>query len=283
MHDEDPPVASPEDRTMSLIGVIGWTLLVVLLFSLILSLSASVRPGLANELVNLQICFGLALAAGALLITRLHLPTRNAFDAIGVRVTPWWFVLAGLLVGLLLQLPALWVDGWLTEHWPLGVEEQSRQLALFSFQSTAHKAAFVIAATLIGPMVEEVFCRGALFRTLRRSYSPWATVVITTFSFAALHLDPRYALNAALCGFVLGALRLWSGTLWVSLAAHVAFNSVTTVALLGGWVKLGELQEPLAIHWGLLGAIMLALLLLVLYKRSQGVTLVQHAVAADSD
>lgn len=283
MHDEEPPVASPVDRTLSLIGVIGWTLLVVLLFSLILSLSATFRPGLSSELVNLQICFGLAMATGALLLTRLHLPTRDAFDAIGARATPWWFVLTGLLAGLLLQLPALWVDGWVTQRWPLGPEEQTRQAALFSFQSTAHKVAFVVAATLVGPMVEEVFCRGALFRALRRSYSPLATVLLTTASFAALHLDPRYALNAALCGLVLGALRLWSGTIWVSLAAHVAFNSVTTVALLGGWVKLGEQQEPLGFLWGGLGTGVLALVLFGLRTASLRAPLVCEAAEADTD
>jgi membrane protease YdiL (CAAX protease family) len=253
MPERDAPGAPSSDRTLSLIGAVGWTCLVVLFFALILSLSASFRPGLSQELVNLQICYSLALSLGTLLLVRVHLPARDVLDAIGARAAPWWLVLAGLGVGVLLQLPAQWVDGLVTQRWPLSPEDQERQAALFVFQSTGHKAAFLVAATILGPTVEEVFCRGALFRVLRRSHGALATVLITTGSFAFLHQDPRYALNAALCGLALGALRLWAGSTWVSLAAHTAFNAVTTVALLGGWVRLGEPQEPLPLVWGLLG------------------------------
>lgn len=283
MPDSDPPADAPHDRTLSLIGAIGWTCLVVLCFALTLSLSATFRPGLSQELVNLQICYSLALAFGTWLLTRLHLPTRDAFDAIGARATPWWLVLAGLAVGVLLQLPALWLDGVVTQRWPLGAEEQERQAALFTFQSTGHKVAFLVAATILGPVSEELFCRGVLFRVLRRSYAPLAVVLITTGSFAFLHQEPRYALNAALCGLVLGALRLWSGSVWASLAAHTAFNAVTTVALLGGWVKLGEPQEPLGAPWGLAGALALAAALAGIFALSRRSELVGEATEADAD
>ncbi|MCU0658397.1 MAG: CPBP family intramembrane metalloprotease [Polyangiaceae bacterium] len=282
MSDRDPPLDARVDRPLSLIGAVGWTALVVLLFSLILSLSATFRPGLSRELVNLQICFGLAMALGALLLTRLHLPSRDGVEALGARPTPWWLLFAGLVVGVLLQAPALWLDGWISQRWPLAPEEQERQALLFSFQSVGHKVAFVAAAGLVGPLVEEGFCRGALFRTLRRTHGPGPTVLITTGCFALLHLDPRYAANAALCGLALGALRLWSGSLWVSLAAHVAFNSVTAVALLGGWVKLGE-SRPLGALWGALGTGLVLGVLAAIWWGASRSEVVAQAVEADED
>ena len=283
MRDSDPPSAPPSDRALSVLGAFGWTLLIVLLFSLVLSISVSFRPGLSRELVNLQICFGLAMAMGTFFLSRLHLPTRDAFDAVGARPTPWWLLFAGLLVGILLQLPALWLDGLLARRWPLDPEELERQIQLFSFQSSVHKGAFVLAAALVGPMVEEAYCRGVLFRALRRTYSPLATVLLTTGAFAFLHLDARYAANAALCGLALGALRLWSGSIWVSLAAHVAFNSVTAVALLAGWVKIGDNSAPLGPLWGALGTAALGALLFAIHAGSKRSEVAAEASAADAD
>lgn len=248
---------------MSIAGVVGWTSLVVLLFMLAASFSAAARPGLTQDLVNLQFCFSLAFAVATVGMVRMHLPTRDALDAAGARPAPWWLLGLAALLGVVLQVPALWLDGAITAVWPLTDEELARQATMFAFQSPGHKVAFALAAALVGPLFEEVFCRGVMFRALHRSWPGGLTVALTTGAFAFLHLDARYAANAALCGLALGLLRLWSGTVWVSLIAHVAFNSVTTLALLQGWVKAGERDTPLPASWGIAGTAALLLLLAV--------------------
>lgn len=283
MSDSEPP-APPVDRTLSVVGAFGWTMVVVLFTSLAVSISAAIRPGMTTELVNRQICFSLAFALTTLLVARMHLPTRDTFDALGARAVPWWVLGAGAVVGLLLQIPAQWADGQMLKWWPLSPEEQTRYELMFTFRSAGHKLAFAAAAALVGPISEEMFCRGALFRALRRSYGPALTVVISTGSFALLHFpDPRYTFNAALCGVVLGLLRLWSGTVWASLAAHVAYNTAIVVPVVGGWVNIGENSAPIGAIWGLLGAAGLAAALAGVYTLSRRSPQILEAVEADTD
>lgn len=269
---------------MSVVGVIGWTLLVTLLADLALFLSAAARPGLSLELVNRQTCFSLAFALATLMAARVHLPTRDAYDVLGVRATPWWMLGGGVLAGLLMQLVAQWLDGQMLKQWPMTTEEQELYTTLFSFRSTGHKVAVAIAVTLVGPISEEVFCRGVLFRSVRRSFGPLLTVVFTTASFAFLHGgNVRYTVNAALCGLALGALRLVAGSVWASLAAHVAYNTVSAVVLLSGWAKIGEPDVNLGLTWGLGGAVTLLALLAGLWQASRQSAPVQAATAADTE
>ncbi len=280
MSDHEPPSLPGDDRAMSPAGVVGWTLLVVLLFIQTIQLSGMVREGLANDLVNNQICFSFAFTVATAVMVRRYLPMHDVTDAVGARAVPWWLLGLGLLTGALLQLPALWIGGLIETRWPLGAEETKRITEMMTFQSTRHRVAFALATALIGPLSEELFCRGVMFRALRRTWSPVLTVAMTTASFAFLHLDWRYAINAAYCGVILGLVRLWTGSVWVSLAGHVAFNTVTTVALLAGWVK-AEDTAPVSAAVGVGGAVALGLVMAVMARATREQPLVRAAVEAD--
>jgi membrane protease YdiL (CAAX protease family) len=52
-------------------------------------------------------------------------------------------------------------------------------------------------------------------------------VVASAFLFAAMHLDAYRLLFTFTVGFVLGMLRLRTGSLWPSIFAHVTLNALT--------------------------------------------------------
>jgi membrane protease YdiL (CAAX protease family) len=71
---------------------------------------------------------------------------------------------------------------------------------------------------------EELFYRGVLFATAEKSFGPSGAVVLTSLAFAVAHA-PVYGIGSlgvtACAGLLLGWLRLWSGSLAPSTAAHV--------------------------------------------------------------
>jgi membrane protease YdiL (CAAX protease family) len=91
----------------------------------------------------------------------------------------------------------------------------------------------VVWVAILTPIAEEVFYRGLLLGGLRkRGLAPWAAIGLSSLLFAASHLQGLQF--PALFVFGVGAAVLVhrTGRLGPAIAAHMAFNAVTVVALL---------------------------------------------------
>lgn len=111
----------------------------------------------------------------------------------------------------------------------LDVEAAARELT-----DRAHGPAFVVLGLLVtfaAPVIEEVFYRGLLLRAAERRWGTRIAVVVSSAVFAASHF--QLVQFPALFGFavVLAVLTVRAGRLGPAIAAHVAFNGVTIVAL----------------------------------------------------
>jgi membrane protease YdiL (CAAX protease family) len=254
--DSEPPGSGPDiplERPLSSFGVLGWAAFTTLLALVVLQVSLILRPGLAFELVNQQLCFGLAFVLSIFLVARAHLGTRPVRDALGARVVGPWVYVGAAFSGLLLHLPATWLNALVEGRWPVSDEELQSYAEHTTFTSIWHKAVFGAVAIAIGPFFEEIYCRGVLFRALRRSAGPAQTVVVTALGFAMLHLNPRNMVNALLGGLWLGVIRLTAGSVGPSLLAHMLYNGLIIVAFLGGWDDPSSRQAPVPLVWGLGG------------------------------
>ena len=108
------------------------------------------------------------------------------------------------------------------------LEEPARDLT-----DLARGPGFVVLAILItigAPLVEELFFRGLLQRSLHR-LGPPAAIGISSLAFGLAHYQPLQLLGLVGFGVVLGVLAHRSGRLGPSIVAHVFFNLVTVVAL----------------------------------------------------
>jgi hypothetical protein len=97
------------------------------------------------------------------------------------------------------------------------------------FAATALVA--VPAMVLAGPIAEEIFFRGVLFRVLRRPAGFLPALLASSLLFAAAHAGgpcvwPWYLAG----GLVFGILMEKTGSLWGPVAAHAAGNAVLWVA-----------------------------------------------------
>lgn len=88
-------------------------------------------------------------------------------------------------------------------------------------------AIFVVA---VSPGIcEEVFCRGFLAQGLSGRYSTWAVVLIVSFLFGCLHVDPQQGFGAMCLGAVIHGAYVATRSLVVAMLIHFANNALAVI------------------------------------------------------
>ncbi len=93
----------------------------------------------------------------------------------------------------------------------------------------------VLLVLIVGigaPIVEEIFFRGLLQRSLIRRVGPGWGIALTAVIFGAVHLEPLQFPALALAGAAFGILAYRAGRLGPSIVAHMLFNLTAVIALL---------------------------------------------------
>jgi membrane protease YdiL (CAAX protease family) len=187
-----------------------------------------VRPGLGQNISVLGLTHALILGGVTVLATERN--ERRALVS-GFRLRHLGY---GAALGLCLKLPA---DGvrTLVEYWHPTDPEQLRQQLEFLRHDTWWQALllFVVIGGS-GPLFEEIFYRGFIFRTLRRVSSLTNTIWVSSLLFVTAHPSLQDWPSLLLVGLVLGTLRGADGNLWSAVGAHAAFNSATVLAVVAG-------------------------------------------------
>lgn len=99
------------------------------------------------------------------------------------------------------------------------------------FLTTGYFPVFLVAAVVAAPLGEEFFFRGFLLHGLRNSrLGAVGATVLTSVVFAAIPLQyDLYDMTiVALMGMLLCFIRIRSGSLWLCVVTHGAFNAIAT-------------------------------------------------------
>lgn len=187
-----------------------------------------------------ETCAGLiglwaGLIPGTLLICRLR-ATGNPTTDLGLRFK-FPSDLTGAAVGIACQfvmLPLIYVivQLFVSRDLTKDLEAPAKDLT-----NNAHGAGFYFLAVLLvigAPVVEEIYYRGMLLRSLKRHMPPWPAIIVTGLVFGAAHFDLVTLPGLAAFGMVLAYLSHRSGRLGPNILAHAAFNLVTVIALWHG-------------------------------------------------
>lgn len=195
------------------------------------------REVLGSLLVSL-VGLWIGLAGAAVLASRWKGAGRLAVD-FGLRLRPWPDIPLGLVVGVggqflvtAVYLPA----GHLVSHLQQRLSQPGQQLT-----STAHGPWLVLLAAFVvigSPVVEELFFRGLLLRSLQRRLgslgprlAPVCSVVISAVAFGLAHNEALQFFGLALFGVLLGVLAVKTNRLGAGIVAHAAFNAVAVAFL----------------------------------------------------
>jgi membrane protease YdiL (CAAX protease family) len=174
-------------------------------------------------------------------LRRWHPEWRAAMVLPPARDRFWRDVLFGAIAGLIL-VPAVSVASEIVAavfreavgHDVKVPEQVAPGLSLLA------KSFLVVLAVVIAPISEELFFRGVLFRTVRDRHGFWVAALASALPFGLVHYVPSPAIDALVLQITMvftGLGLAWiyerRGTLVASMAAHMAFNVVGLVLIIG--------------------------------------------------
>ncbi len=147
-----------------------------------------------------------------------------------------WVDLGGLAVGALgnlvlipivyLPLEAIWPDTFSDDR----LTENARDLV---DRASGASALLLVVIVVVGaPIVEELFYRGLLQRSLAARFREGAVVVAVAALFAVFHFRPIEIPGLFVIGLVFGVAALRTGRLGTAIMIHVGFNAT---GLLQAW------------------------------------------------
>ena len=91
----------------------------------------------------------------------------------------------------------------------------------------------VLSIALLAPILEELLFRGAIQGRLQASgLSPWVAIIISSFIFGVVHMNPAQIPFAFLLGMMFGWLYYRTGSLLPGIIGHVLNNSVAAVNMI---------------------------------------------------
>ena len=91
--------------------------------------------------------------------------------------------------------------------------------------------AIAVSAIIIAPIAEELIFRGYLYPVVKRFTDRWFASIFSGVFFGVIHFNVMGLPILALMGFILAVIYEKSGSLWVPIGCHAAFNA-TSVGLM---------------------------------------------------
>ena len=220
----------------AVIGIVASLLLSVVGVSIALGVSGDETtediPLWATALLNIPLWAGLL---GAVLYATRRKGSGSLREDFALHMRPVDIPL-GLVAGFLGQLAIILVT--LPVYKLLGVDtDEVGRTAEDLADRAVHVPdvlALVVMVVLIAPVVEELFHRGLVLRSMERRWGTAAAVVASSVLFAALHFQWYDLLPLGLAGLLFASLRVRAGRLGPAIWAHLAFNLTAVISLLAG-------------------------------------------------
>jgi len=143
----------------------------------------------------------------------------------------WADAVVGLPVGVVCQLllvPLIYLplQQFISKH---DLEEPVRRVT-----DSAHGGGFIALTIVVvvgAPVVEELFFRGLVLRSLQRRFGDTWAVVGSAVVFGVAHFEPLQLPALVALGVILGVMAVSTKRLGPSIFAHAGFNLVTMIAL----------------------------------------------------
>ena len=143
--------------------------------------------------------------------------------------------LIGLAIGALLQLVFVNVLYRLIRVF-VHIDKDSLDAPARELTRTATGRFGVVLLVLIvavgAPIVEELFFRGLLLRSIQARYSNWLALVVSSLLFALVHFQAVQFPALVMVGLVLGYCAQRTGRLGLSIFVHMGFNATAVIDLL---------------------------------------------------
>jgi len=173
----------------------------------------------------------IGLVGAAVLWSRRYGSGRLGADY-GYRIGAWWDVVLGAAVGAACQwglVPLLYLPFERADHKLAHQLGQQTQKEVGAAHTSLSVVVVLLFLAIAAPLVEELFFRGLLLRSLAGWLHPGAAVLVSGLLFGLAHFEKLQFAGLALFGVVLGVMAWGFGRLGPSIAAHMTFNTIAVV------------------------------------------------------
>lgn len=227
------------ERPFTPILALAWTLSFVFGMQFLGGLLVRVRPEAMTDIVSLASVEAAVCLLMASAVLYLHGKDQPLAASLGLRPTHPALPILAMLLGFTVHFPAEAADIGMQHLFPTSAKDLQQEMALLTADTPFGKAMILFFVACVGPLVEEVLFRGALFGALRRYRSLVATTAAIGACFVIAHPAPLKWPALSVVAFVMTYVRAVSGSLVPTIAMHVVFNAITAVAF-----ALGQTVDP---------------------------------------
>lgn len=160
---------------------------------------------------------------------------NGAVRDFGIRIAPL-DAIVGPLSGVAFQLivlPIFYVPIFLLSNTDVDELSETAREITDRADGTFSVAMLVVLVVIGAPIVEELFYRGLLLRSLERRFGEVVAIVASGAFFGLVHYPNTIGIpGLALFGMFLAYITVRTGRLGLAIVTHMAFNAITVVNLL---------------------------------------------------
>ena len=221
-------------------AALGWVL-AQLGGVVVASIVLAINDGAVEDIDDLSLTWvavaqvGLWLGMLGVPLVAARLKGNGPVEDYGLRSAGWDAPL-GFAAGLgtqLLLIPLLYLPiFWFSDLDTGDLEDPARGLT----DRATDPLGVTLLVLIVGigaPIIEEIFYRGLLQRALVRRFGVWPGILGSAALFGASHFQLLQLPALVVFGIVLGLLAYRTGRLAAPIAAHIVFNMLTVVFLVG--------------------------------------------------
>ena len=232
----------------------------------------------ANALASI-IAFGLPSIAVAFftkgnLAQNMGFATIKSYQQVGLVIA---LALAGLVLsGALGSLTEKIPIGTSIKNWAEGLEAQYKKalVSMTQMHSVIDLLYALLAVAIVPAIVEELYFRGALQKTLTDwTGKPFISILVTALFFSAIHFSYFGFLSRMALGLLLGYIYEFTKTIWLPILLHFINNGIAIVVLFSVRNNPAKIEkamdENLPMYWGLIALISIYVLLIKLKQISK--------------
>ena len=232
----EQPSKPAADRAIPLFGGLLLTILaaastygVIVALAALRSTMARVPLGdaaarVSGDLLSLTMAQLIGMGSALFVGLRMFDPDASLREAVTAAPTRTRTLVLCFLAGLCLQFPLAELGNTLHGH-VFGPDPLALQ-RLLEARNPKEGVLVVTCIVALVPAMEEAFFRGFLLFGLERRYGAGFALVASSGLFGVMHLGAVPALYATVGGLVLGAVALWTRSVFPGFALHAAVNAV---------------------------------------------------------
>lgn len=213
-------------RPLGPMAAAGWSAMFLLVFVVLGSVLAGIRPGSERDGVTAALLYTAAALLTLLLIARTHAPEAELRDLLGARPIGIVSAFLAAVMGACASFPLGALEDLITRRF-ITAEQTAEYVQTLASVGRNERVAGAAALLLVAPIADELLFRGAFATGIARDRGKVFAAIITavTFGLVSSANDLHYLPLYFAMGLILAHARLATGSVLAAVGAHLGYRA----------------------------------------------------------